>query len=150
MANVAPVLVARAEDEAQLQSIFQLDDVTNDRLAAEQKKSGNPDAVVCGKAFIKGRPILLAVMDPTFMMGSMGSVVGEKLVELVEAFRPSAAVPVALVEKGDWGSGTSSRRSRRAAGPVPRDEWRVNTPPNLRQTLCETLADVIEQNVEKL
>src|SRR3712207_8877592 len=41
-----------------------------DRLRAEQKKSGNPDAVVCGKAFIKGRPIMLAIMDPTFMMGS--------------------------------------------------------------------------------
>src|SRR5687768_9071794 len=56
-----------------------------DRLASEQKKSGNPDAVVCGKAFIKGRPILLAVMDPTFMMGSMGSVVGEKITRAIEA-----------------------------------------------------------------
>ena len=43
-----------------------------DRLKAEQKKTGNTDAVVCGKAFIKGRPIMMAVMDPTFMMGSMG------------------------------------------------------------------------------
>src|SRR5205814_5015001 len=42
------------------------------------------DAVVCGKAFIKGRPILLAVMDPTFMMGSMGSVVGEKITRTIE------------------------------------------------------------------
>jgi acetyl-CoA carboxylase carboxyl transferase subunit beta len=56
-----------------------------DRLRSEQKKSGNPDAVVCGKAFIKGRPILLAVMDPTFMMGSMGSVVGEKITRTIEA-----------------------------------------------------------------
>jgi acetyl-CoA carboxylase carboxyl transferase subunit beta len=56
-----------------------------DRLTAEQKKSGNPDAVVCGKAFIKGRPIMLAVMDPTFMMGSMGSVVGEKITRTIEA-----------------------------------------------------------------
>jgi acetyl-CoA carboxylase carboxyl transferase subunit beta len=56
-----------------------------DRLASEQKKTGNPDAVVCGKAFIKGRPIMLAVMDPTFMMGSMGSVVGEKITRAIEA-----------------------------------------------------------------
>src|SRR5215218_3088358 len=55
-----------------------------DRLASEQKKSGNPDAVVCGKGFIKGRPIMLAVMDPTFMMGSMGSVVGEKITRTIE------------------------------------------------------------------
>src|SRR6202042_2614034 len=56
-----------------------------DRLKSEQLKTGNPDAVVCGKAFIKGRPIMLAVMDPTFMMGSMGSVVGEKITRAIEA-----------------------------------------------------------------
>ncbi|HYE18212.1 MAG TPA: acetyl-CoA carboxylase, carboxyltransferase subunit beta [Tepidisphaeraceae bacterium] len=56
-----------------------------DRLVSEQKRSGNPDAVVCGKGFIKGRPIMLAVMDPTFMMGSMGSVVGEKITRTIEA-----------------------------------------------------------------
>src|SRR5271170_5729314 len=49
-----------------------------DRLKSEQESSGERDAVVCGKAFIKGRPIALAVMNPDFMMGSMGSVVGEK------------------------------------------------------------------------
>jgi acetyl-CoA carboxylase carboxyl transferase subunit beta len=56
-----------------------------DRLKAEQQKTGNPDAVVCGKGFIKGRPIMMAVMDPEFMMGSMGSVVGEKITLTVEA-----------------------------------------------------------------
>src|SRR5438477_2799326 len=55
-----------------------------DRLKTEQLKSGNSDAVVCGKAFIKGRPITMAVMDPTFMMGSMGSVVGEKITRTIE------------------------------------------------------------------
>lgn len=55
-----------------------------DRLTAEQKKTGNTDAVVCGKGFIKGRPIMLAVMDPEFMMGSMGSVVGEKITRTIE------------------------------------------------------------------
>ena len=56
-----------------------------DRLKSEQQKTGNADAVVCGKAFIKGRPIMLAVMDPEFMMGSMGSVVGEKITRAIEA-----------------------------------------------------------------
>jgi acetyl-CoA carboxylase carboxyl transferase subunit beta len=55
-----------------------------DRLKAEQNKSREPDAVVCGRGFIKGRPIMLAVMDPTFMMGSMGSVVGEKITRTIE------------------------------------------------------------------
>jgi len=55
-----------------------------DRLKSEQEKTGEPDAVVCGKAFIKGRPMILSVMDPTFMMGSMGSVVGEKITRSIE------------------------------------------------------------------
>jgi len=56
-----------------------------DRLKSEQEKTGKNDAVICGKGFIKGRPIMLAVMDPTFMMGSMGSVVGEKITRTIEA-----------------------------------------------------------------
>jgi acetyl-CoA carboxylase carboxyl transferase subunit beta len=56
-----------------------------DRLKSEQLKTGNDDAVICGKAFIKGRPMMMAVMDPTFMMGSMGSVVGEKITRTIEA-----------------------------------------------------------------
>jgi acetyl-CoA carboxylase carboxyl transferase subunit beta len=55
-----------------------------DRLKAEQQKTGRADAVICGKGFIKGRPIMMAVMDPTFMMGSMGSVVGEKITRTIE------------------------------------------------------------------
>ena len=55
-----------------------------DRVVAEQMKSGNKDALVSGKGFVKGRPLVLGVMDPSFMMGSMGSVVGEKLARAVE------------------------------------------------------------------
>src|SRR5688500_291196 len=67
-----------------------------DRLKQEQAKSGNTDAVVCGKGFIKGRPIMLAVMDPTFMMGSMGSVVGEKITRTIEAAAEDA-MPLIIV-----------------------------------------------------
>ncbi len=56
-----------------------------DRLRDERTKSGESDAVVCGKGFIKGRPMMLAAMDPNFMMGSMGSVVGEKITRTIEA-----------------------------------------------------------------
>jgi len=55
-----------------------------DRIKAEQFKSGEKDALVCGQGFVKGRPLAIAVMDPTFMMGSMGSVVGEKLTRTIE------------------------------------------------------------------
>ncbi len=67
-----------------------------DRLRDEQKKTGNNDAVVCGKGFIKGRPIMLAVMDPTFMMGSMGSVVGEKITRTIEE-AVDEALPLLIV-----------------------------------------------------
>jgi len=49
------------------------------RLREYQKKTDLTDAAVIGKAYIRGRPIVLAVLDPDFMMGSMGSVVGEKI-----------------------------------------------------------------------
>jgi acetyl-CoA carboxylase carboxyl transferase subunit beta len=55
-----------------------------DRLKVEQTKTGERDAVLCGQGFIKGRPLMMAVMDPTFMMGSMGSVVGEKITRTIE------------------------------------------------------------------
>ena len=55
-----------------------------ERLRAGQELTGESDAVVCGKAFIKGRPMVMAVMEPFFMMGSMGSVVGEKITRTIE------------------------------------------------------------------
>lgn len=55
-----------------------------DRLEAERKKTGNQDAIVTGKGFIKGRGVAVACLDPNFMMGSMGSVVGEKLTRTIE------------------------------------------------------------------
>ena len=55
-----------------------------ERVAAEQKRTGQKDALRCGKAFIKGRGVVLAVMDNDFMMASMGSVVGEKITRSIE------------------------------------------------------------------
>ena len=55
-----------------------------DRILAEQKKTGHKDALLAGRAFIKGRGVVLAVMDTRFMMASMGSVVGEKITRAIE------------------------------------------------------------------
>ncbi|WP_432799280.1 acetyl-CoA carboxylase, carboxyltransferase subunit beta [Poriferisphaera sp. WC338] len=55
-----------------------------ERIVKEQKKTGNKDALICGKGFIKGRGVVLAVMDTRFMMASMGSVVGEKITRCIE------------------------------------------------------------------
>lgn len=55
-----------------------------ERLVAEQQKTGESDAIVIGKAFIRGRAVVLAVMNPSFIMASMGAVVGEKVTRSIE------------------------------------------------------------------
>src|SRR6058998_1592197 len=49
-----------------------------ERLAEAEMKTGLGEAMVIGQATLDGRGCELAVMDFTFMGGSMGSVVGEK------------------------------------------------------------------------
>jgi acetyl-CoA carboxylase carboxyl transferase subunit beta len=55
-----------------------------DRLLAEQVRTGNKDAVKAGTMFIKGRQAMVVCLDLTFMMGSMGSVVGETITRAIE------------------------------------------------------------------
>jgi len=50
-----------------------------DRLAAAERKSAHGDAVLTGDGELDGIPVSLGVMDFSFIGGSMGSVVGEKL-----------------------------------------------------------------------
>ena len=54
------------------------------RLQKDQQKTSRSDAIIAGTGFIKGRRCVLAVMDPAFMMGSMGSVVGEVITRAIE------------------------------------------------------------------
>ncbi|MAI66591.1 MAG: acetyl-CoA carboxylase carboxyl transferase subunit beta [Phycisphaerae bacterium] len=55
-----------------------------DRLVAAQKKTKKNDAIQTGYAFIKGRKVVLGVMNFAFLGGSMGSVVGEKIRRAIE------------------------------------------------------------------
>ncbi len=55
-----------------------------EKLTAAQQKSGEPEGVICGTAQIGGYPVALFVMDPAFILGSMGTVVGEKITRLFE------------------------------------------------------------------
>ena len=55
-----------------------------DRLIAEQKKSGLNEACIAGRGYMRGRPLVFALTDSSFIMGSMGSVVGEMLTRSVE------------------------------------------------------------------
>ncbi|RMF81410.1 MAG: acetyl-CoA carboxylase carboxyltransferase subunit beta [Planctomycetota bacterium] len=54
------------------------------RLEEFKAKSGEKEAIVVGKGFIKGRPVIMGVMEPNFIMGSMGTVVGEKVAAAAE------------------------------------------------------------------
>jgi len=56
-----------------------------DRLKRAEKKSGANEAIRCGRASLNGRKIMLGVFDFSFLGGSMGIVVGEKLTRLAEA-----------------------------------------------------------------
>jgi acetyl-CoA carboxylase carboxyl transferase subunit beta len=55
-----------------------------DRLVAEQKRTGLSDAAVTGTGMIRARRVAFGVTDSAFIMGSMGSVVGERLTRLIE------------------------------------------------------------------
>ncbi len=55
-----------------------------ERLERSRQESGEREAIVVGKGFIKGRPVIMGVMNPFFIMGSMGAVVGEKVVAATE------------------------------------------------------------------
>lgn len=49
-----------------------------------QKRSGTSEGVLTGIGYIKGRRVALGVMNGEFIMGSMGSVIGEKLTLVIE------------------------------------------------------------------
>lgn len=55
-----------------------------EKLMVNRKKSGNDDAIVTGVCKINGIPVALGVLDGKFLMGSMGTVVGEKITRLAE------------------------------------------------------------------
>ncbi|MFA5311524.1 MAG: acetyl-CoA carboxylase, carboxyltransferase subunit beta [Candidatus Omnitrophota bacterium] len=55
-----------------------------DKIATDQKITGLNDAVVSGQGQLNGRKLIIAVTDSRFIMGSMGSVVGEKIARAIE------------------------------------------------------------------
>lgn len=55
------------------------------KLSEYQKSTGQKDAIITGIARIGNHRVALGVMDFSFLGGSMGSVVGEKLTRLIES-----------------------------------------------------------------
>ena len=56
----------------------------HERLKSEQQRTGLREAAVVGTGMIRARRVAFGVTDSSFIMGSMGSVVGEKLTRTVE------------------------------------------------------------------
>ena len=54
------------------------------RLEEEQKRTGLREAALVGTGMIRARRVAFGVTDSSFIMGSMGSVVGEKLTRTIE------------------------------------------------------------------
>lgn len=55
-----------------------------EKIQENMKKAGQKDAVITGEGNIDGVEVVIGVMNPYFMMGSMGSVVGEKITRAIE------------------------------------------------------------------
>jgi len=75
-----------------------------ERLSAEQSRTGLTDAALCGLGMIRARRVAIAVTDSAFIMGSMGSVVGERLTRLIER-ATEQSLPLIIVS----GSGGGAR-----------------------------------------
>ncbi|MBU4251449.1 MAG: acetyl-CoA carboxylase, carboxyltransferase subunit beta [Candidatus Omnitrophica bacterium] len=75
-----------------------------DKLKQDQEVTGLKDAVISGEGKINSRGAAVAVTDSRFIMGSMGSVVGEKITRAIE-YATKNKLPMIIVS----GSGGGAR-----------------------------------------
>ncbi len=96
------------ENDANLTSLDPLDfkgpKTYKEKLKSDQDLTGLSDAVITGRGTINGKPVALAVTDSRFIMGSMGSVVGERITRTIELATKSK-IPLIIVS----GSGGGAR-----------------------------------------
>ncbi|MGB5273589.1 MAG: acetyl-CoA carboxylase, carboxyltransferase subunit beta [Flavobacteriaceae bacterium] len=70
----------------------------SERLVAAQKKTGLKDAVRTGVGKSLGKDLVVACMDFTFIGGSMGSVVGEKIARAID-YALKKKIPFLMISK---------------------------------------------------
>jgi acetyl-CoA carboxylase carboxyl transferase subunit beta len=75
-----------------------------DKLAADQRETGLKEAVISGEGAIGDKQTIIAVTDSRFIMGSMGSVVGEKISRAIET-ATKKKIPLIIIS----GSGGGAR-----------------------------------------
>ena len=69
-----------------------------DRLRDAYKKTSLTDAISVGTGKVNGKPLVIACMDFSFIGGSMGSVVGERIARAIDLSR-STKVPFMIISK---------------------------------------------------
>ncbi|MCM8811667.1 MAG: acetyl-CoA carboxylase, carboxyltransferase subunit beta [Candidatus Omnitrophica bacterium] len=75
-----------------------------EKIQLDQVATGMPEAAVSGEGKIAGHRVIITVTDARFIMGSMGSVVGEKITRAIERSIRSG-IPLVIVS----GSGGGAR-----------------------------------------
>jgi len=75
-----------------------------EKLESDQKITGLKDAAISGNGKLNGKQIVIVVTDSRFIMGSMGSVVGEKITRAVE-YATEQKLPILIIS----GSGGGAR-----------------------------------------
>ncbi len=71
-----------------------------EKLDESKRKTGLEDAAISGEATVEGHPVVLVIMDFAFVGGSMGSVVGEKIVRAAEVALESGRPLVTVASSG--------------------------------------------------
>ncbi len=74
-----------------------------ERLTAEQKRTGLDDAAITGCGMIRARRVAIGITDSAFIMGSMGSVVGERLTRLIER-ATEQSLPLIIISASGGGA----------------------------------------------
>jgi len=70
----------------------------SDRIADSQKKTGLKDAVRTAHGMSQGKPLVIACMDFSFIGGSMGAVVGEKISRAID-YSYQNNIPILIISK---------------------------------------------------
>lgn len=83
---------------------FQGPKTYKEKLAQDKEATGLSEAVITGTGNLNSKRIAIAVTDSRFIMGSMGSVVGEKITRIIEA-ATEKRLPLVIVS----GSGGGAR-----------------------------------------
>ncbi|MEM9922005.1 MAG: acetyl-CoA carboxylase, carboxyltransferase subunit beta [Bacteroidota bacterium] len=70
----------------------------SDRLVKAREKTGLDDAISVASGKVSKRPLVIAAMDFSFIGGSMGSVVGEKIAMAIDHCRENK-IPLLIISK---------------------------------------------------